>query len=73
MPAISEEEKLRRRLSNESILGSSAMEGLFPDEATLAILQRYEGGELTLEEFSAAMDQHAHHLLAAQRRMAGAA
>jgi hypothetical protein len=73
MPPISEEEKLRRQRSNESVLGSSAMEGLFPDQATQAILRQYENGELSLEQFSQAMDSHARQLLTAQGKMAGAA
>jgi hypothetical protein len=48
------------------------MEGLAPDDATLAVLRQFEEGELTMEQFSAAMDRHAAALLAAQRTMVGA-
>ena len=73
MALISEEEKLRRRLSNESVLGTFAMEGLSPDEATQALLLKYAEGALSLDEFSTAMDIHAHRLMADQNTMAGAA
>lgn len=73
MPSISEDEKARRHQLVESVLGTNAMEGLSPDTATLSLMRRYEQGELTMEQFSEAMDRHAHELLAAQRKMAGAA
>jgi len=70
---ISEEEKRRRREGNESVFGTHAMEGLEPDEATRAIFHRYAEGDLTMEQFSEAMDQHVHQLLAAQGKMVGVA
>jgi hypothetical protein len=73
MAFISEEEKLRRRDSNESVFGSFAMEGLEPDEATRAIFAQYAEGDLSLEEFSAAMDRHAQTLLASLGKLVGAA
>jgi hypothetical protein len=73
MPTISEEEKLRRRESNASVLGTHAMEGLFPDEPTLAIFRRYEEGEFTLEQFSEAMERHAHAQLLESGKMANVA
>ncbi len=73
MALISEEEKLRRRESNESVFGSFAMEGLEPDEVTRSIFLRYENGELTLEQFSEAMDRHANELIALHAKMAGVA
>ncbi len=73
MPKISEEEKLSRSLSNNSVFGTFAMEGLEPDEVTRKIFHQYENGELTLEQFSEAMDRHAHDLIALQNKMVGAA
>ncbi len=73
MAVLSEEEKLERRRSNESIFGTFAMEGLYPDEPTRAIFKQYEEGQLTLDQFSEAMDRHAYALLAASGKMAGAA
>ena len=73
MAQISEEEKRRRREGNESVFGTHAMEGLEPDEATRTIFHRYAEGELTMEQFSDAMDQHANRLLAAHGKMVGAA
>ena len=73
MASISEAETIRRRQSNESVLGTNAMEGLFPDAATTVLLRRYQQGELTLEQFSTEVDRHARELLAAQKNMAGAA
>jgi hypothetical protein len=72
MAHISDAEKLRRCSSNQSVLGTFAMEGLAPDAATLVLLRQFEEGELTMEQFSAAMDRHAHALLAQQRAMVGA-
>lgn len=73
MPSISEEEKLRRQRIVRSVTGTNAMEGIEPDAATQALFDRYKSGELTLEEFSSAMDAHAHALVAACRPMAGVA
>jgi hypothetical protein len=71
MARISEAEKLSRQRSNQSALGTFAMEGLTPDAATLALMQQFEQGDLTLEQFSTAMDTHAQKLLAAQRTTVG--
>lgn len=73
MASISDEEKLRRRESNESVFGSFAMEGLEPDEATRSIFLQYENGELTLGQFSDAMDRHANDLVALHAKMASVA
>ena len=73
MALISEDEKRRRRQSSESVLGTHAMEGLFPDEPTRSLLRRYDEGELSLDQFSEAMDRHAHALLAASGKMADVA
>jgi hypothetical protein len=62
MPEISEQEKQRRQRMVRSVLGTHAMEGLFPDEPSLSLMRRYEHGELTLDEFSDAMDAHAYSL-----------
>ena len=66
MPFISEEEKLRRRQVNESVLGTNAMEGLTLDAETLALMRRFEEGELTRQQLSAAIDRHVETLLAQQ-------
>jgi hypothetical protein len=58
MPAITEEEKLRRRQSNEDAIGTLAMEGLSLDASTLALMRRFEEGELDREELSAAVRSH---------------
>lgn len=67
MPTLSAEEKLGRSESMASVLGTHAMEGLLPDEATKKIMRRYSDGELTLEEFSAAMDAYGKALVEATR------
>jgi hypothetical protein len=72
MACIPQAEKLSRQRSNQSSLGTFAMEGLTPDAATLALMQDFEQGDLTLEQFSAAMDSHAQKLFAAQRTAVGA-
>ena len=73
MVAISEEEKLRRRQGNESILGSFAMEGLSPDAETLALMRRFESGELTRGQLGEAIDRHVDSMLRADQQVAGAA
>jgi hypothetical protein len=73
MAAISEEEKLRRRQGNESILGSWAMEGMTLDATTLALARRFEEGELTREQLGAAIDRHVDAMLRADAPVAGAA
>jgi len=65
MASISEEEKLRRRQINESVKGTNAMEGIVFDTETLALMRRYEEGELTRQELSAEIDRHVDKLLAA--------
>ena len=65
MPAISQEERMRRHSNMESVRGTHAMEGMFPDSQTLVLMQKYESGEFTMEQFSAAMQAHALSLLPA--------
>jgi hypothetical protein len=59
MPRISEAEHTRRQRMMDSVLGTHEMEGMFADEATLAIIKKYVTGELDMDGFSAAMDAHA--------------
>ena len=66
MADISEEEKLRRRQINESVIGTNAMEGLVLDAETLALMRRYEEGELTSQQLSVEINLHVDKLLAAQ-------
>ena len=73
MAAISEEEKLRRRRGDESIMGSFAMEGLTLDVDTLALMHRFEAGELTCEQLGIAIDRHVEAMLRADTIVAGAA
>ena len=62
MAEISEHEKCRRREGNACVLGTHAMEDIFPDQEALDILNRYAEGELSLDEFSEALDRHALRL-----------
>jgi hypothetical protein len=64
MAGISEEEKLRRRQITENVIGTNAMEGIVFDAETLALMRRYEEGELTRQELSAEIDLHVDKLLA---------
>jgi len=66
MAHISEEEKLRRRRSNESVIGTHAMEGMQLDDATLALMRRFEEGEIDRAQLSAGIDQHVQDLLSAR-------
>jgi len=67
MAHISEEEKLRRHSSNESVIGTHAMEGMQLDEATLDLMRRFEEGELDRAQLSAGIDLHVQDLLSARR------
>ncbi len=58
MGEITASEKARRHRAVASSVGSLAMEGQRLDAATLDLNRRYVAGELTLDEFSAAIDQH---------------
>ncbi len=66
MAAITEEEKLRRQRVNASVFGTNAMEGLTLDAETLGLMRRFETGELTREQLSAAIDEHVNAMLSAR-------
>ena len=73
MASISEEEKLRRRNSVESVLGTNALEGLVANADTVALLGRYQEGEIELDRLLVALDAHAQKLVAADGQVVGAA
>lgn len=73
MAMISDSEKILRRQSNEDVIGTSAMEGQFLDEATLALMRRFEEGELDREQLSAAIRLHVQELLAARHSVSSSA
>jgi len=58
MAMISEQEKLRRRHCVESVIGTNGMEGIVLDAPTLALMRRFEAGDIELEQLSAAIDLH---------------
>lgn len=58
MAMISDEEKLRRHLIIESAIGTNAMESIFLDGPTLALMHLFESGEMEIEQLSAAIDLH---------------
>jgi hypothetical protein len=55
---VSAQEKRARTERNQSVLGTLAMEGITLDPVSIEIGRRFDQGEITLAEFSAAM--HAH-------------
>jgi hypothetical protein len=67
MSMISESEKQRRRLINESVVGTHIMEGLPPDQETRTLLLKYEEGDLTAEQLSVALHAHAMSLVEEHR------
>lgn len=67
MAAISEEEKLRRRNVNASVIGTNAMEGLELDGETLSLMRQFEEGLLTRGELSDAIDRHVASMFDARR------
>ena len=66
MPEISAAEKLRRRESNQSVIGTNAMEGIVLDQQTLELMHRFEEGEFDRAELSAAIQAHVQTILARQ-------
>jgi len=73
MLTLTEAEKKDRRRAVESVIGTHTMEGIKLDAAVHSIMNRYAEGELTLDEFSAGMDELAAQLLDKKRELAGAA
>ena len=65
MPAISEAEKLRRRESVNSAIGTTAIAGQFLDAKTIALFDLYVDGELSQQELSAAINSHVADLVRA--------
>jgi hypothetical protein len=70
MAFISEAEKNRRRQVNDSVIGTSAMEGVTLDRKTLALMRRFEDGDLTRAQLSAAIDEHVMSMLAERNESA---
>lgn len=68
MSSISEQEMLRRRRINQSVIGTNAMEGLQLDAETIALMAQYERGELSREQLSAEIDRHVSDLATALAR-----
>jgi hypothetical protein len=73
MQTISEVEKRARLEAVGSVVGTHAMEGIRLDATVELLMNRYAEGELSLEQFSVAMDAHAQATLAKHRELAGAA
>jgi hypothetical protein len=69
---VTAQEKARTE-RNQSVLGTLAMEGIAPDPVSLEIGRRFDQGEITLAEFSAAMQTHLATLASAARRAQAAA
>ena len=64
MGLISEKEQRRRREIVESVIGTNAMEGLFLDAPTLAIMEQFKDGAIEIEELSLAIDRHVQKMIA---------
>ena len=62
------QEILTRREQNESVIGSLAMEGLTLDPVSAEIGRRFDQGEITLAEFSSAMQAHVSKLAETARQ-----
>ena len=70
MALISAAEKLRRHESNQSVIGTSAMEGITLDAETLALMRRFEEGELDRAALGLAVRAHVQQLLARREQPA---
>jgi hypothetical protein len=68
---LTEMEIKARREQNESVVGSLAMEGLTLDPASVEIGRRFDQGQMTFEEFSAAMKTHVANLASIARKSEG--
>jgi len=65
---VSAQEKQARAEQNQSVLGTLAMEGITLDPVSIEIGRRFDQGEITLAEFSAAMQAHIAKLASDLRR-----
>jgi hypothetical protein len=65
---VSAQEKQARTERNQSVLGTLAMEGITLDPISMEIGRRFDQGEITLAEFSAAMQAHIANLASDLRR-----
>jgi hypothetical protein len=65
---ITSQEIQARREQNESVKGTLAMEGLTLDPVSAELGRRFDQGEITLAEFSAAMQEHVSKLALAARQ-----
>ena len=65
---LSRQETKARSEQNRSVLGTLAMEGLILDSVSAEIGRRFDQGEITLDEFSAAMQAHIAKLASIARR-----
>jgi len=73
MPTISEVEKRQRLLAVGSVIGTHDMEGIELDATVHVLMERYAQGELSLAQFSAAMEDHAQSATTEKVELAGAA
>jgi hypothetical protein len=70
---LTQAEKIERLEAMQDAMGTHRAEGIELDATVQALMRRFAEGELTLAQFSAAMDRHAEQVLAAQRSLVGAA
>jgi hypothetical protein len=73
MQGMSSAEKQTRLQAVQSVIGTHAMEGIVLDSHVRTLMDRFAEGDISLEEFSSAMNDHARQVLAMSRQLAGAA
>jgi Antitoxin VbhA len=56
----------------EDVIGTHRAEGIALDATVRRLMDQFVDGELTLAQFSAAMDVHAESIMSKSRQMAGA-
>ena len=69
MHTLSREERLE---AVEDVIGTHRAEGIELDATVRRLMDQFVNGELTLTQFSAAMDIHAESIVSRSRQMAGA-
>ena len=70
---LSPAEKQERLAAMEDVIGTHRAEGIKVNATVHQLMMKFVDGEITLEQFSSAVDRYAETVLGAARPLAGAA
>ena len=70
---LSTAEKHERRAAVEDVIGTHRVEGIRVDATVEKLMRQFADGDITLDQFSAAVDEYANSLLTKEQSLAGAA